>query len=832
MDLGRGRDGVRAGAGQDQGDEPGAALRGAPQRDKLQDMRLVLAEKPSVARDLARVLGVRSKHQGWLGGGELAITWAVGHLAELEEPGHYDGRYKHWRLEDLPILPDEFALRPRKDALDQWRVVRRLLRDPEVHEVVNACDAGREGEHIFRTCYELAGCRAPVLRLWVSSMTDQALSQAWSRLRPGADFDALADAARCRSEADWLVGLNATRAMTLRARSVGGNDLFSLGRVQTPTLAMIVARDRAIEDFDPEDFWQVRADFSVGDARWRGTWFQARGPEERRTDDAPRVAPKAERLAVEAHAQALAQAVRGRDGTIERAERRAKRVPPPLLYDLTSLQRRANQRYGFAADRTLRVTQALYEKHKLLTYPRTDARYLTPDQVPMLPDVVRAVGTLGPYAATAHGLLASPIRPGKRVVNAAEVGDHHAIIPTSRAPRPGALSADEKRVYDLVARRFLAALSPHAVEESTLLVVAVHVEAELPEEISVPPRFRARGKVVVEPGWRSIDPPPTRKEVQLPLVPDGAQAHVEGSKVHQGQTRPPNPYNDASLLKSMETAGRDLDDVELKRAMRASGLGTPATRAAMIQTLITRRYVVRRGKELRATDKGRAVIDAVPVEALKSAELTGAWEARLARMAEGSGERQRFMADAREYARVVVGALAAAEPPPASVSEARPQGEPLGECPICGTPVTEGKGAYSCAKGRACTFVVFKSIAKRSVSKRMLKELLENGRTARTYKGFRSKKGKPFEAGLRLDSDGRVQLWFPDWRDPPAQPPPQPETPVGMPCPACGQGRVIAGRAAWGCSRWREGCGWRLSFEDDAGHRRSEADAARLVRGA
>ncbi len=417
--------------------------------------RLVVTEKPSVGRDLARVLGARTRRKGWFEGNGVVITWCIGHLAELEEPKHYDESWRRWALETLPMVPETFVLRPRAGARDQWEVVRRWLRDGAVEQVVNACDAGREGELIFRYVYELSGCARPVVRLWVSSLTDMALKAAWANLRSSSEFDDLGDAARCRSEADWLVGLNATRAMTCRGREAGGEELLSVGRVQTPTLAMLVRRDRAIAAFVSDTYWRVEAQMCAAGGSWTGRWFRKRGTEDRGKRDET---PPAERLPSEEQALAVAAATRGAGGTVVRADRRQQVEPPPLLYDLTSLQRRVNQRYGLSAQRTLEIAQALYEKHKLLTYPRTDARYLTPDLVPGLPAVVRGLQPVPPYAPHCAAILAHPIRPGKRVVNASEVGDHHAIIPTGRSPLGGRLGPDEKRVFDLVARRFLASL--------------------------------------------------------------------------------------------------------------------------------------------------------------------------------------------------------------------------------------------------------------------------------------------------------------------------------------------------------------------------------------
>lgn len=767
-------------------------------------MQLIVTEKPSVARDLARVLGARGREEGCIRGDGIVLSWCRGHMAELVEPAQYDSAWKQWSFDTLPMLPEAFQLRARAEAKDQWTILRKLLRDRSITEVVNACDAGREGELIFRYAYELAGCTAPVRRLWVASMTDAALSRAWQDLREGARYDGLADAARCRSEADWLVGLNATRAMTCLARKGGGSQLLSVGRVQTPTLAMIVDRDREIAAFVPEDFWRVEATIQAPGAAsdpeapppsWPAV-FTRLGPGSPRPRDKD-ARQQAERFPAEAPAEQLVAAVAGRDGRVVQAERREKREPPPLLYDLTSLQRRANQRFGFSAARTLELAQALYERHKLLTYPRTDSRHLTPDQAATLPEVVRSLAAVPPYAPHCAAILDGAFpRPGRRVVDASEVGDHHAILPTGRDPLTAQLAPDEKRIFDLVARRVLAALMPPARFALTTLVVAIDTEAPVPEDAPPPLHFQAKGRVCLEPGWQAVDPPArSRKqadqEALLPLVDEGAAVHVPAARSIPGQTRPPRPHNDASILQGMETAGRQLDDAELKRALRGAGLGTPATRASILQTLIRRGFVERRGRDLRATDRGTALIAAVPVDELKSAALTGRWEARLSAMAEGREARDAFMADVRAHVGRIVEEISAAEPPPPEAREGS-QSKPLGDCPICAAPVRLRGKVYACDTGRSCTFIIWGTVAKRKISVAMVKKLLKSGR-AGPYKGFKSKKGKSFSAVLALDEEGRVGLDFGE-DDTTAEP-------VGD-CPICAQ-PVRERHSTWSCDKGR-----------------------------
>jgi len=782
-------------------------------------MRLVITEKPSVARDLARVLGVSGRGNGCIEGPNLCITWCIGHLLELEQPSAYRPEWKSWRMAELPMVPDTFRLRPRKTAADQWKVVKRLLKDKRFTSVVNACDAGREGELIFRYAYQLSGSKAPVERFWVSSLTDKAIRAGWEAIGPAAAYDPLADAARCRSESDWLVGLNATRAMTCKVQAAGGNALLSVGRVQTPTLAMIVARDQEIEAFVSEPFWQVKAEFQAErdeETTWKATWYRTGAAAEPvRKGEVDR----AERIARAEHAEALRRAVSGRTGKVVLATRKERRDPPPLLYDLTELQRRANRRYKMSADHTLNIAQELYEKHKLLTYPRTDARYLTTDQVDQIPEVLQGLSALDVYRPFVEQILEQGITPSKRWVNDAEVGDHHAIIPTGRRPNPSGLSPDAKRIFDLVARRTMAALMPHAVIDTAKIEVEVPVDVELPPELGGTPRFRARGRVIREPGWQVVDPPAKRKDTLLPHVEQGDSAAVLSAEGKQGQTRPPKPHDDASLLKAMELAGRDLDDAQLKRALRGAGLGTPATRAAVILTLLQRKYVVRRQGALRATEKGTALIQAVPVTELKSAELTGRWEARLSKMADGKEDRAAFMQAVTEHLHGIIDAIRNAPevPPLKDPDRERKVGRSLGKCPVCGTKVADRGPVFACDTGRECAFVVFKTMCKRKIPAKAVKAMLKDG-VSDPLKGFKSKKGTDFDAALRWDGDaGRVQFVFADRKatpPPPAGPAPKKSLdPVGMPCPRC-DGHVIAGRAAWGCSNFRSGCEFRVSFAD------------------
>src|SRR5215212_7709516 len=604
-------------------------------------LTLVIAEKPSVGRDVARVLpGPFQKHEGYLEGPEHVITWAVGHLVQLAEPDEYDPRYKKWRMADLPIVPDRFKLVVRDErSKKQMSVVTQELKRDDVDLVVNACDAGREGELIFAYLYEKAGSRKPVKRLWLSSMTKSAMTSAFENLRPADDFASLEAAARSRSEADWIVGMNSTRAATIRLRS-SFDGAVSLGRVQTPTLAIIARREEEIRAFVPEPYWLVDADFepTSGDSgrRYSGRYHDGSQP----------------RLKSAQEAEAIVAAVRGRQGEITKLETTKRSEKSPLLYDLTTLQREANTRYGFSARRTLAAAQRLYEEHKALTYPRTNSRFLPSDMGGEIKPIAGHVGKHREYAKAAAYVTGLDVLPTNRVINDAKVTDHHAIIPTNSEHNLEKMSDDDRRVYDMVARRFLAAFHPEAVFENTRLetTVAEHV-------------FRTTGRVLLVAGWRGVygeealasGPQSTSDEdeggpQQLPKLERGEAVDTREVSAEEKVTKPPRRYSDASLLAAMETAGKLVDDDELREAMKDSGIGTPATRAAIIERLIDVGYVERDGREPATTEKGLNVIRLLDGHALTSPGLTGDWESRLEKIELGEETRERFMHDIAEFA--------------------------------------------------------------------------------------------------------------------------------------------------------------------------------------
>jgi len=698
-------------------------------------MRLIVAEKPSVGRDIAGALGGHRREKGSLVGDGWTVTWALGHLAELAPPDAYGEEYKRWRLESLPILPERFKVRVSPKTREQFSVVKDLLRDPSVTEVVNACDAGREGELIFAYLYGLSGCNKPVLRLWISSLTREAIRQGFDSLREGRAMKPLEDAARSRGEADWIVGMNATRAYSVRFGRPG--NVLSVGRVQTPTLKLLVDREREIEDFKPEKFWTVHVRFRRDENTYDGVWFKK----------------KENRLKEREAAEDIAEKVRGGTGTVRKAEKKTATEKPPLLYDLTELQRNANARFGFTAERTLRAAQALYEERKLITYPRTSSRYLSKDMVGGLKKRVEATTALPGLSPFADQLLALPKLPvTRRIVDDSKVTDHHAIVPTNKESQ-GGLPPDEAKVYDLVARRFLAVFFPAARFENTTVVTEVKQET-----------FLSRGRVVLEAGWRALYPDGVggRKEKEPPVLPPvevGQEWDVAKVGVKEGETKPPPRYSESALLGAMETAGKLVEDEELRQQMKDSGLGTPATRAATIERLIKVGYVEREKKALVPTEKGRSLVGLLGESPLSSPELTARWEERLAKMEKGAERRPDFMADISGFATALVEGVRGMEGERlAAPSRGR---EPLGACPKCGSPVVETKKAYGCSawKQTGCDFAIWKQVSGKRLSEAQAKQLLTRGRTAQ-MKGFKSKAGKPYAAALKLDPEHRVRLEF------------------------------------------------------------------------
>jgi DNA topoisomerase III len=752
---------------------------------------LIIAEKPSVGQDYSKALGGGfQKHEGYLESSDQIVSWAIGHLVELAEPEDYDAALKRWSIKTLPVLPEQFKLRPEARGKKQFDVIKRLLKRDDVDDVVNGCDAGREGELIFAYIYDQAKSKKPVQRLWVNSMTKAAIRDAFEQLRPGEEMANLEAAARSRSEADWLVGMNATRAATVRARSLGG--VVSLGRVQTPTLALIVKRDLEIDAFDPETYFQVDAKFALdGDRSYRGRWFEG----------------KADRTAEREKADAVAAAAGGKPATVETVKRTERKTRSPLLYDLTSLQRDANSRHGISASRTLQAAQRLYEGSSagaLLTYPRTRSQFLTSDMIGQLKGIAASLGrNLPVHRKAAEYVAGLDVLPLARVVNDAKVDDHHAIIPTGEAPTKE-LSGDDARIYDLVVRRYLAVFHPEAVFEDTDVVTEAGGE-----------RFRTKGRRLVVAGWRAAafgeqaaaeEPPPSDDEDGpqiLPKIDEGETGTCTDAEVLEKQTKPPPRYSEASLLRDMETAGRQIEDEEAREAMKEAGLGTPATRAETIEKLIRVDYVERLGRQLRASSKGRQVIGLLKEHALTSAELTGSWEKRLALIERGSEQREAFMTDIRKFTTDIVDYFREL-----TADEVRAQRAEIGPCPNGDGIIRENRAAYGCSSWQSkeepgCGFVIWKSQKGRSISPGEARDLLEHGETD-LLDGFKT---RPSRARLKL-VEGKVQLIAEDGTrlDAPAGP----RETIAQ-CPKC-DGEIRENSRAYGCSSWKSrkdpGCGF------------------------
>ena len=587
---------------------------------------LVLAEKPSVAKEIAKVLGCRQNAAGYISGDRYIVTWALGHLVTLADPESYGEAYKTWSLESLPILPPKMELVVIKESSGQFKTVKELLGRADVSEVIIATDAGREGELVARWILIKAGCKKPAKRLWISSQTDKAVREGFAALRPASEYYNLFLSAEARAEADWLVGFNVTRALTCKH-----NAQLSAGRVQTPTLALIVAREKEIREFVPKDYFTLRVKFDGFSAIWRGK------------DGQSRIFSKTE-------AERVLSGVMGKPAVVSEIAKQYKQKAPPAAYDLTELQRDANKRYAYSAKQTLSVMQSLYERHKIVTYPRTDSRYITDDIVPTLPDRLRAIA-VGQYAPAARNLLKKPPST-KYLVNAKLVTDHHAIIPTEEPVELLALSAEERNIFDLVAKRFLAVLSPAFEYEETKLTIKIGQE-----------NFYASGKTVRSAGWKAIHGEETEEGDEgeeddapqsFPPLKQGDRPAVLSCALEPGKTKPPARYTEASLLSAMENPSGQVQDKALREVLQnTSGLGTPATRADIIEKLFSSFYLERRGKEIFPTSKGTQLVSIVPAD-LKSAELTAKWEQQLSLIGKGMAKSENFIAEMRKYSAELV----------------------------------------------------------------------------------------------------------------------------------------------------------------------------------
>src|SRR5437660_9698252 len=727
---------------------------------------LIITEKPSVAGDIAKALGGFKKGKDYYENEEYVISWAVGHLFELAVPASMKEQEK-WDMKKLPNMTMEFDLEPAEKMSGRVNVLGKLIRDKNVSEIINACDAGREGELIFRYIIQYAGTKKPIKRLWLQSMTSEAIRDAFTNLRTDAEMQPLASAARSRNEADWLIGINATRAFTLRLSGGRGSTVTSLGRVQTPTLAIIVDRENKIKDFKPRDLYELHSRFRAAAGEYEGRWFdEAFQKDEDETERTKRLLHRlqlnlpdaqqqvdskngslwdehraATRLWHREIAEAIQRKCSGKHGVVELEEKKPSTQVAPQLYDLTALQREANNRLGFSAKRTLQIAQALYEKHKAITYPRTDSRALPEDYLPTVRSTLNRIDN--PFARRV--LDNNWVKPNKRIFNNAKVGDHFAIIPTGAVPR--SLDDHERALFDMVTKRFVAVFFPAAQYENTTRITRVEGEP-----------FKTEGTILVAAGWLEVygrEGAGEKPDENLPKVTHGERVETVRVEIKTDETKPPARYNEGTILSAMEGAGKLVEDEELRDAMKEKGLGTPATRASIIETLLAAHYLVRQGKELQPTPKAIQTItllkNAVPE--LTSPELTGEWEFRLHEIEHRKLTRDAFMRDIRELTNNIVGKAKHFHP-----DEHMADTEPFGKCPKCGSPIVERFKSFTCTN-EECDFTIWKTIAGRLLSRDEFETLVREKQVG-PLGGFRSRKGKRFHALLKLSDEFKTEFDF------------------------------------------------------------------------
>lgn len=738
---------------------------------------LIIAEKPSVAADLARVLGKFKKEKDFFENDQYVISSAVGHLVEMVPPEGAEVKRGKWNLENLPVLPDHFDLTPIERNKSRLQVLKRLIKRPDVTEIINACDAGREGELIFRNTIRWTAAKKPTRRLWLQSMTAEAIRTGFANLRSEKEMQPLADAAQSRAESDWLVGINATRALTSFNSRSGGFQKTAAGRVQTPTLAILAGREEKIRSFKSRPYFEVFGEFEVKAGNYRGRWFDENFKKEGEEE------ARAERIWTRERAQEIEAKCAGKIGEVTE-EKKPTTQASPLLYDLTTLQREANGRFGLSARRTLQLAQALYEKHKVLTYPRTDSRYLPEDNLAQVRKVMSSFGDpmLSPHAEKA--LRNDWVKPTKRVFNNAKVSDHHAIIPTGTSS--GHLDDFERKLFDMVARRTIAVFYPPAQFEVTTRITRVEREP-----------FRTDGKIIVDPGWLAVYGKEAAGEGEQAVVPvtAGEKAKVLAIEGKENETKPPARFNEATLLSAMEGAGKLVDDEELRAAMSERGLGTPATRAQIIEGLILDGYVERKGRELVVTAKGLSLITLLRnlhTDVLCTPELTGEWEFRLKEIEHGKLDRAHFMNDIRGLTREIVEKVR-------NFRGETIEGEYAtidAKCPNCGGgPIKEDYKTFRC---QACDWLMWKTMASRQFEPAEVRTLLTDGRVG-PLQGFRSKMGRAFEAVVKLGEDKKPQFDFGENSNGAAITiDPAKHEALGL-CPVCQKGQVYVLENAYAC---------------------------------
>jgi len=702
------------------------------------DKALVIAEKPSVASDIAKALGGFTKHDDVFERDDMVIASAVGHLLELIAPEKYDVKRGKWSFTNLPVVPPHFDLQPIAKSEAKLKTLAKLIKAKDITRLVNACDAGREGELIFRYIVQHTKARQPIDRLWLQSMTPTAIRDAFTHLRSDQELQPLADAARCRSEADWLVGINGTRAMTAFNSKEGGFFLTTVGRVQTPTLAIVVEREENIRKFVARDYFEVIATFQAKAGEYQGRWFS---PDFKKNESDPEL--KAERLWNHASAKAIVDACQGKTATV-REESKPSSQAAPALFDLTSLQREANARFGFSAKNTLGLAQALYERHKVLTYPRTDSKALPEDYLDTVQTTIGALGEQSAFSTFSQEILRQKwVRPNKRVFDNSKVSDHFAIIPTGVNPK--SLSEPEQKIFDLVVRRFLAVFYPSAEFQVTTRLSTIGSHS-----------FKTEGKVLIHPGWMAVyGKDAAGDEAVLVPVSPSEQPTAEAVEAKSLKTKPPARYSEATLLSAMEGAGKLVDDDELREAMAGKGLGTPATRAAIIEGLLAEKYLLRDGREIIPTAKAfqlMTLLRGLDVKELSLPELTGEWEHKLRQIENGTLSREAFM---HEIARMTEHMVHQAKNynndtiPGDYATLTTP-------CPKCGGTVKENYRRFACA---SCDFSISKIPGGRAFEIPEVEQLLKE-KTFGPVDGFRSKMGRPFMASLKITAEHKLEFDF------------------------------------------------------------------------
>lgn len=751
-------------------------------------MKLIITEKPSVARDIARVLKISQKKDGYFENNEYMISWAFGHLIRLSDPPAYNPEFEKWKLDDLPIIPEQFIteIQPQEHIQTQFAIIKKLFERESLTEVICATDAGREGELIFRLIYETCQSDKPISRLWISSQTDQAILEGFAKLKPGEDYIPLFDSARSRSEADWIIGINATRAYT--GRFSRGQGVMSVGRVQTPVLKLIVDRYQAHTTFDAQNYFEIETEIHHANGKFLGLWIGGADQESRLFDKTTAT-------------NIVKELQDSPTGNISKLTQKTVQEKAPLPYDLTELQKDANKKFKYSADDTLKLMQSLYEKHKVLTYPRTSSRYLSADIKPKIPGLLKNLSHLDDFARFAQDQVEKPTYTQSRIFDDKKVTDHHAIIPTDKRAELSSMSAEEKAIYLMVIRQFLASLMPDCIKDQTEVISTFGTHP-----------FRSFGSIITSAGWRDIYGIEADDAIQtLPKMAEKDPVTHQKMKAAEKKTKAPPLYTEASILAAMETAGKTIEDEELRQAMKHCGLGTPATRAQIIERLISVSYIIREKNKLIPTPKGIQLIGYIQDKALLSAELTGEWEMKLNQMSSKSYQRTTYMDEIKAFAKDIVDNVKNSTQ--AAVGQIT---NPVGNCPICNAIVSETKMAFSCSAWRTtqCDFKIWKVIAGKPITDTHAKTLLKSGKT-KVIKGFKSREGNSFDAALVL-KDNKVSFEFDNTKNS-----------IGL-CPNC-NGQVVERKVAYGCENWKStGCNF-VIWKESSGKTITKEEAQALL---